>query len=194
MKMEKVSVPVGRSGDWSVERFEISPTASMYSVFRYGRRAPEPGVYTRLCHWGEIVMSDTTAEQEDHRQAIMNAHGHVLINGLGLGFVLQNCLNNPKVEKATVIEISSDVIALVAPHYLKRYGNRVEIIQGDAFTWQPPKRKRYGMVWHDIWPNICGDNYPEMKTLHRRYGRKADWQGSWCKGLTKRHHQGEEIR
>jgi hypothetical protein len=74
------------------------------------------------------------------------------------------------------------------------YGDRVEIIQADAFSWKPPKNIRYGMVWHDIWPNICGDNYPEMKTLHRRYGRKADWQGSWCKGLTKRHHQGEEIR
>jgi hypothetical protein len=35
------------------------------------------------------------------------------------------------------------------------------------------------MAWFDIWPSICQDNWDEMKLLHRRYGRKADWKGCW---------------
>jgi len=37
------------------------------------------------------------------------------------------------------------------------------------------------MAWHDIWPNICGDYWPEMKKLHRKYAQKARLQDSWCR-------------
>lgn len=57
----------------------------------------------------------------------------------------------------------------------------MQIINADAFAYKPPKSKRYGAVWHDIWANICADNLPEMHKLHRKYGRIADWQGSWCR-------------
>jgi spermidine synthase len=113
--------------------------------------------------------------------AVSAAQGHVLFNGLGLGMVLQACMEKEKVEKATVIELSQDVIDLVAPHYKAMYGDRVDIIKADAMAWSPPKGTRYGMVWHDIWTYICGDNYEQMKTLHRRYGSRSDWQGSWCR-------------
>ena len=32
---------------------------------------------------------------------------------------------------------------------------------------------------HDIWDDICLDNLETMATLHRKYGRRCDWQGSW---------------
>lgn len=81
----------------------------------------------------------------------------------------------------TVIERSPDVIALVGEYYKKKYGNRLNIINADAFTWKPPKNKVYDVVWHDIWDSISGDNLPEMHKLHRRYGRHARWQASWCR-------------
>jgi spermidine synthase len=138
-------------------------------------------------------MSDTPAEQDDHREFVQRARGRILINGLGLGMVLQACLERRKwqsdeyaVEHATVVEISPAVIALVAPHYQARYGDRLTIVQADALTWQPPKGERYAAVWHDIWPDICTDNLPQMHTLHRRYGRRADWQGSWARWICER--------
>ena len=73
---------------------------------------------------------------------------------------------------------------MVTP-YIK--DKRVTIINADAFEWKPPKDQRYDVVWHDIWDNICGDNLPEMTKLHRKYGKKTDWQGSWCKYECKRY-------
>lgn len=179
--MEKVTVPEGEIGNWRVSRFEISKDASVMSMFSYGSRAPYPGKYTMIQKNGHTVMSDTPAEMRDHYEPVKNATGHILINGLGIGMVLFNCMMKPEVEKATVVELSEDVISLVGPHYQAMYGNRLEIVNSDAMTWKPPKGERYGMVWHDIWPDICADNYEQMKTLHRKYGRRCDWQGSWCR-------------
>lgn len=184
--MKKVNVPEGKSGSWSIEKFTV-PKKDIASFFSYGCRAPSPGDYTKLTCGSTVVMSDTGAEMSDHYAAIRNAKGHILINGLGIGMVLLNSMEKPEVTKATVIELSQDVIDLVAPHYKDLYGDRLEIIQADSLEWKPPKNAKYGMVWHDIWTYICGDNYEQMKTLHRRFGRKAEWQGSWCREECKRH-------
>jgi spermidine synthase len=93
-------------------------------------------------------------------------------------------LEKPEVERVTVIEKSEDVIVLVAPSFSK--DNRVQIILADAFEYQPPKGVRYGAVWHDIWDTICGDNLPSMHRLHRKYGRRTEWQNSWCRELCER--------
>jgi len=179
--MQKVNIPEGKSGDWEVEKFTISKKEARMSVFNYGHRMPSAGTYTRLMEKRHTIMSDTGAEQRDHREPVREAKDHILINGLGIGMVLMNCMLKPEVTKATVIELSEDVINLVGPVYKEIYGDRLEIIQANALDWKPPKGIRYGMVWHDIWPEISMCNHPEMKRLHLRYGRRADWQGSWCR-------------
>lgn len=184
--MLKVNIPTGDSGSWSVEKFTISDHEARMAMFSYGGRAPSAGEYTRLNCGRDVVMSDTHAEMRDHYAAVRNAKGHILINGLGIGMVLLNCMEKPEVEKATIIELSQDVIDLVGPYYKEMYGDRIEIIHASAFDFTPPKGIKYGMVWHDIWTYICGDNYDEMKSLHRKYGRRSDWQGSWCREESKR--------
>jgi len=185
-----VDVPEGQSGSYRIERFEVTDEDAKRERFRsiiaFGARriSVPPGQYTRLINtatFDRLVMSDTPAEIGDHLGAINRAKGQVLINGLGLGLVVQAVLQKPEVEHVTVIEISPDVIALVGDHYQERFGDRLEIIEADALAWQPPKGMRYDVVWHDIWDNICSDNLPEMHKLHRKYGRRADWQGSWCR-------------
>lgn len=181
----KVDVPEGRSGPWVVERFTVSDTDSQWSFITGRGRGVPAGDYTKLKRDGsfDVTMSDTPDEYSDHREAIRMASGHVLLNGLGLGCVLQCMAEKPEVTKITVIERSEDVIALVAPHYQAKYGDKIEIIQADALEYKPPKGVRYGVVWHDIWDNMCEDNLPQMHTLHRKYGRRADWQGSWGRSL-----------
>ena len=174
--LQKVDVPEGKRGNWTVERFTIPKND--FKAWTYGHRAPSPGTYTRLLHGTHCVMSDTYAEMRDHYGPVINAKGHILLNGLGIGMVLNACLAKPEVTKATVIEIDADVIALVAPHYNDK---RVHIINADAYEYQPPKGVRYGMVWHDIWSDICSDNLDGMKKLHRKYGRRSEWQGSWAR-------------
>ena len=102
-----------------------------------------------------------------------------MINGLGLGVTLKLVLAKPEVKNVTVIEKSADVIKLVAPTYCE--DPRLVILNKDAFEYNPPKGVRYDAVYHDIWNNISSDNLPEMHKLHRKYGRRCAWQGSWCR-------------
>jgi hypothetical protein len=180
----KVDVPEGNSGPWSVKRFTVVPNArGLFSFALKGRPIP-PGEYTQLIHERRgCVMSDTPAEMSDHYDFVQQAKGNVLLNGLGIGMALNAILKNKnegrQVERITVVEIDRDVIDLVGPHY--GVDPRVEIVHASAFDYQPPKNMRYHAVWHDIWDFICPDNLVEMAALHRKYGRRTDWQGSWCR-------------
>ena len=179
--LEKVTIPEGKAGKWSIQRFTVSDEQAelerLRGMFRSGRFTPA-GTYTSLtCAGRGVVMSDVPDEMRDHREAVRQATGHVLINGLGLGMVLAAVLKRPEVTSVTVVELDADVISLVAPHYSDA---RLSIVHASAFDYQPPKAIRYGAVWHDIWDSICADNLPEMTRLKRKYGRRANWQGCWC--------------
>jgi hypothetical protein len=181
MKVE-CRVPDSESTRWKIETFVVNSTDAKFFNFQNRGRYIKPGAYKRLIlkgFLGGTMMSNTPAEIYDHMEFSNNAKGHILINGLGLGIVLEMVLNNPEVTKITVIEKDPEIIQLVAPFFANE--PKIEIICADAFDYQPPKGIRYGAVWHDIWMNICSDNLPEMTKLHRKYGKKTDWQGSWCK-------------
>ena len=154
--------------------------------FSGGGRPIGAGVYKRITRNNMTVMSNTPAEIDDHMDFIEKAKEgeKILINGLGLGVALTEITKSEKITSITVIEKSKDVIKLVAPSFSD--DERISIIHADAFTWKPPKNIRYSAVWHDIWDSICGDNLPEMTKLHRKYGKRTDWQGSWAKELCKR--------
>jgi hypothetical protein len=180
----KSSIPPGKSGEWSVEQFTVEPRDAALENLRmtiggYGHRRVPPGTYTRLTRgpWN-CVMSDTPAEIMDHVEPVRRATGSVLITGLGLGIVVRAVLLKPGVTDVTVIERSPDVMALVAPHVSDP---RLTIIQADAFEWKPPKGKRWDVVWHDIWDDICSDNLEGMGRLHRKFARRCGWQGSWAR-------------
>lgn len=174
--MEKITLPEMQQGNWKVEKFKVDRT-DFHSLFR-GRGISLGETFTRLMRGNTLVMSDTPAEMRDHLSAVHGAKGSCLINGLGLGMVLKNILLKVEVTDVTVVEISQDLIDLIAPHY---FDLRVSFVCSDAFTYKPPKGKRYQMVWHDIWDYICADNLSDMKRLHRKYGRRTYWQGSWCR-------------
>lgn len=176
-------VPEGTCGDWEVRRVTVTREDTIrFAIQDAGMgRHYRPGTYTQLLYRGRIVMSDTPAEMHDHAEVWRRARGSVLLNGLGLGMILLAVLAKASVTDVTVIEIAPEVIQLVAPTYAG--DPRLQIIQADAFTWQPPKGKRYQVVWHDIWRNIAPENLAEMQRLHRKYGRRCDWQGSWSRPL-----------
>jgi hypothetical protein len=174
--LERVSLPEATRGIWRIEKFKTDGP-DWGSLFR-GRSVPVGEEFTRLMRGGTLVMSDTPAEMRDHYSAVRFAKGSCLINGLGIGMVLKAILKKPEVTDVTVVEVAQEVIDMVAPHYADP---RVTFVCADALTYQPPKGKRFAMVWHDIWDYICGDNLEQMHALHRKYGRRTDWQGSWCR-------------
>ena len=140
----KVEIPQGKCGDWSVEQFEITERIAkielMQSFFNNGRGVPV-GTYTALKVKGHLIMSDTPNEIRDHFSIIENARDHVLLNGLGIGMVLQAIIEKPEVTQVTVIESSKEVITLVGSFYQEKYGDKLTIIHADAFDWKPPKNQ-----------------------------------------------------
>ena len=180
--IQKVAVPEGRRGPWSVERFALR---DMLRTGAFDRGAAPAGTYTKLVHAGRgIVMSDTPDEMRDHLEVAARAHGSCLINGLGLGMILAAALRKPNVTDVTVVETDADVIALVGPTY--DADPRLTIVHADAFAYQPPPGRRYAMVWHDIWDRISGANLDSMAALMRKFEPITDWQGCWAEDLSVR--------
>lgn len=177
------SVPCGASGQYAVEEFAVTTEDAKFFNLRAAingdRRTIIPGKYKSLKRNGKIIMSNTPSEMNDFRYFVYRASGDILINGLGLGVVLSQLLKKTEVKNIIAIEISQDIVSLIAPAFSK--DKRVSIINADALTWCPPKGMKFDFVWHDIWDDICSDNLPEMKTLHRKYGRKTKCQQSWCR-------------
>lgn len=187
-----VDVPAGVCGSAEVEKQVVTDEEARFGQLRAAISASSMGRFTPAGHYtglrinGSLVMSDTPDEIRDIWAPIHYASGRCLVNGLGLGVVVNGMLMNPDCEHVTVIELNSDVIQLVGQHWKAKHGDRLEIINADAMTHKPPRGARYGYVWHDIWPAICSDNLDEMAVLHRRYAKRCDKQGSWCKALCKR--------
>ncbi|MDT4898422.1 MAG: hypothetical protein QOH25_3499 [Acidobacteriota bacterium] len=131
-------------------------------------------------------MTDLYDEWWTQRTAIAEARargGDVLITGLGLGLVAESMLRpaESRVNRITIIELSPDVIRLVAPYLHSRYPGKIEIIEADAFTWESPRHARgFTVAWHDIWPDpYTPENDVEMARLEERYRPWCDWQGFW---------------
>lgn len=187
----KVDVPEGKSGPWTIERMVVSDEAAKFealrAVFGGGGRGVPAGTYTRLLRGRTTVMSDTPDEIRDHREAIQQAKGRCLVAGLGIGMVARAMLLKPEVEHVTIIELSSDVIALTGPWLTEKFPGRVTIIQADILTWEPPKGEKWDTAWFDIWDYICADNLAQMKKLTRKFAKRTSWKGSWARGQCERH-------
>ena len=180
----KCEIPEAASGEWTVARFRDGagePTTDRRPRFAWRR----PGVYTVLRRGETVFMTDLYEEWWTQKSAIDEAcrrGGHILVTGLGLGMIVESMLrpSESAVEKVTVLELSPDVIQLTAPHLEARFGHRFEVIETDAFTWQPPAGARYSVGWHDIWPDPYGEVVAgEIARLEDRYRPFCDWQGSW---------------
>ena len=122
--------------------------------------------YARLLIDGKIMMSDTPMEHRTNSNFVCNAHGDVLIGGLGLGMIVLAIQDKADVSSVTIIEKSEDVLAAVSQQL--PLNSKVEIIEGDVFKYKPCRK--YDCIYMDIWPYPDEDAYKEMKTLKRKYG------------------------
>jgi hypothetical protein len=188
-----VDLPEGELDGIRVERFEIVRGSWEHFVHSMHSRdrAAKPGVYTRLVRDGALWMSDTTAERRDHHAALLQMWRYdarrVLVNGLGLGMIVNVALALPSVEHIDVVEIDERVAKLVGPHYEK--SGRVTVHVANAYDqarrWPPGTRWDVG--WSDIWPTLCADDLKDMARLNRSYARRCDWHRCWGQDAIRRH-------
>lgn len=182
----KVDVPEGALDGVAVERFSLDREASRWTYVRDGSRGIPPGTYTRLTVGQHTWMSDTPAEIEDHlpiMQEIRRPSTHnVLVNGLGLGMVIKYALAHEHVTGIDVVERDKRIIELVGPTYTS--DGRVTIHAADAYDVEWPPCRRWDAAWHDVWLDLdWEENLPGMSKLHRKYGTRVTWQGSWGKDI-----------
>ena len=199
-----------QSGDAKLDPWVMNKTAANIEYLKAqlsssagGRWVPEGG-YVRLLKkqpnvyndtidgepgemiW-QTVMSDTPDEMNDHIVPILGARGRILVNGLGLGCVL-NCMRQEKsVTHIDVVETSEDVLKLVAPFYAD--DKRIEFHLGSCVDIKWPRRTRWNYAWHDIWSSISYENLTDdteaehgisYARLHRMFGGRVDAQHSWA--------------
>ena len=111
--------------------------------------------YLALTEGNNIWMSLNPNEIETMKPYISKATGHVLVLGLGMGYVpfmlsLKNC-----VSKVTIIEKDQEIINLFNKLIYPSFPNKekIEIIKGDAVEYASKKQKEatYDYIFADLW-------------------------------------------
>lgn len=215
-----------RVGNHAIEPFEVTAEEALrFNVAQASSgfaRYIAPGRYTRLVEYIDAVpeddrdlvgleygvdggrkpyrvwMSDTQAEVSEHLESIAQAKmrgGHCLVTGLGIGMVA-NAMLMEGAETVTVLEIDRDIVELVEPLLVERWGNRIRVVLHDAMRSPqvpPGTEDHWTVVWHDIWPTISSKNLPEMKRLTELYASHCDWQGCWDQDICEKMAHIEKI-
>jgi hypothetical protein len=197
--MRKI-IPPGIAGRARIVHFNVSEEDAKFSQMRAAMKADRDlevsaGKYVRLViknshsGIGYTAMSDTQMEKRTNIEFLIQARGHILVAGLGLGLILIPALKKDIVESIEVIEKYPDVIQLVEPHlriYLDRKCNKkLTVTQGDIFEWKPPKGKKWDTIYFDIWQDVCEDNLEGITRLKRKFARRLNrknpdcWMGAW---------------
>ena len=117
-----------------------------------------------------VWMTVTPNEINTIRPAAEAAHGRVLTLGLGLGYFAFHALLNPRVERVTAVERSSDAIRLFRERLLPAFPRpeRLTILQADAFAAAPAlyQSGQYDFVFADLWHDAA-DGLPMYERLKR---------------------------
>ncbi len=184
----------GVPGTFYIHHHTVTEAASRRTMLGGGLTYVPPGNYCALKRaskynesWDTLWMSDTPMEHGTNYTGLREARGDVLVVGLGLGMLSLAMCRKKEVRSVTVLEIEPQVIQLVAPHVKHR---KLRVILADGKC--PPIRGRhYDSIYLDIWPDICSDNWKDMKPMlamyrkHRRPGGKVD---GWMKKYVQTEH------
>lgn len=130
----------------------------------------QPFAYPVLTENGREWMTAAPNEINTIRPAAEAAHGRVLTLGLGLGYFAFHALLNPRVERVTAVERSSDAIRLFRARILPAFPRpeRLTILQADAFAAAPAlyQSGQYDFVFADLWHDAA-DGLPMYERLKR---------------------------
>lgn len=124
---------------------------------------------------GDVWMSLAPLEIESQVIAVAAASGHVVIMGLGMGWVAAECACRAEVTAVTVVERDPDVIALHrALNLFDRLpddcGGKVRVVQGDAYDWTPDQP--VDLLFADIWLPLIdmADRAAEVRQMQANIG------------------------
>jgi hypothetical protein len=157
-------IPPMRAGQFGRWRVLKSPGSLMPGYYRDHVEAEHAIVLQErhpvLPKW-KTRFSLSPMEQEQMVIPLEEAHGHVLIAGLGLGMTAYNIACKPEVTRVTVIENDRAVIRMWKetcewPANWPGYG-KISVYAGDALSWDPGERK----MPEELYPNASAEELEE---------------------------------
>jgi len=148
---------------------------------------------------GKAWMSTGLMEQESHAFHVHEAHGSVIVAGLGMGLYAYAASLKPEVDHVMVVERRADVIAVMkmaADFGHWPGGNKITVIEADALGSDLAARvnavtdgRPPDYLFADIWPTCCAPNASRETAAMVRALRPsaAGWWGQelsfglWCR-------------
>ena len=109
--------------------------------------------YLALLKNNEIWMSLNPNEIKTMEPYIAKARGHVLVLGLGVGYVAYMMANKKEVKSVTVIEKDSNVINIFSNLLWPSFSSKekIKIINDDALSYLKRKQRDFNYIFADIW-------------------------------------------
>lgn len=195
------AVPPDLAAALGLEVFDFGPLAALYRPVEagawklaIGTNIPSRGYWSGLKLVREVPvltrgsdtwMSLTPIEYESQILGVAAAQGHVVIMGLGMGWVAAETALREAVSMVTIVERDPEVIALhreldLFARLPGGAGNKVRIVEGDAFAWRPDHA--VDLLMPDIWLNLVeGDRVPDVRRMQDNVGAQAIY--FWCQEL-----------
>lgn len=119
---------------------------------------------------GNEWMTLTPVDLDTSDEAIERAHGRVVTFGLGLGYYAYMVSEKENVESITVVEKSSDVIALFKEYVLPQFSHpeKVVIVNEDAFEYaeHTMPKEDFNVAFVDTWRD-ASDGAPMYERMKR---------------------------
>lgn len=176
----------GKYGEWRLQRL---PYTSGYVRGYFAGLQPFRDNFV-LKRGDTVWMSLSPMERESQMLHVKAARGHVVIAGLGMGWLVANVARKPEVERVTVLELNPEVVELfgrILPAYEGQ--EKVTIRQGNALAAVPAfLSSPVDLLAADIWPKLgaeraLGDVKKMQANLHANavawWGMELDFI-SWC--------------
>lgn len=162
-----VKIPAAKRGKWEMKSEVLKAGEAFvcrdFLVTDDGRMIPqlgffaEPFSFPAVLEGGREWMTLMPNETVTTLPAVAEASGKVLTYGLGLGYFAYRASMKDDVSSVTVVELSSDVIALFEEYVLPQFPRRdkIRIVNADAFDFAentaPGEKFDFAFVdfWHD---------------------------------------------
>lgn len=153
---------------FAYDEIKVTKDYKEYSAIGYFKK---PFSYLALTEGNDVWMSLNPNEIETMKPFIAAAKGHVLVLGLGMGYVPFMMGLKNEVKKITIVEKDPDIIALfnnlIFPHFMNK--TKIEIIKDDAINYVKNHQK-YDYIFADLWhdPEDGLDLFIKLKHINTK--------------------------
>lgn len=126
-------------------------------------------------------MSDVPQEIYSNMNGLREAHGRVLIGGLGLGLVPVILASRPNIKEIVVVEREPEVIKLIG-RQLPKTPAPIRIVQGNIHEYLDVRQERgFDWFYFDVWASTGEMEWTEhVVPLRRKVGRAFGDSPTYC--------------